>query len=88
MALLAKRREKAWADAKAAGAGDTERRRIEALFHADVIADMYRQSQAGLRVAVPEQRHTSAVTADHAEIHKGNAAGSCNDSTRITDWIC
>jgi hypothetical protein len=71
MALLARRWEQAWEEARRHGAAEADRGRLLGLFHAGVIADVYRRSVAGLHAAVPEQRHTSAVTADHNDLHNG-----------------
>jgi hypothetical protein len=71
VAALAERREKAWAEARKAGAGEAERTRFQTHFHAGVIADLYSRSVAALHRAVPDQRHTSAVTADHAYLQDG-----------------
>jgi hypothetical protein len=69
--LLKKRWEAAWEDAKRHGATEADRPRIQHLFHAGVIADIYRRSTGQLHAAIPEQRHTSSVTADHNDIQNG-----------------
>jgi hypothetical protein len=71
MAWLAKQWEAAWAAAQANGAADADKPRVQGLFHADIIAKMYRDAQTALRTALPEQRHTAAVTADHAHFNQG-----------------
>ena len=71
MALLNKRWEEAWATAKAQGATDADRPRIANFFHADVIANVYRESEADLHTFAPAQRHTTSTTADHASISQG-----------------
>ena len=70
-ALLKARWEAAWAAAKAQGAGETDKPRVAGLFYAEVIAAMYRESVSNLHEFVPGQRHSSAVTADHAGLQQG-----------------
>jgi hypothetical protein len=71
MTLLNARWERYWAEAKAAGATEADKSRLQTHFHAGIMADLYAQSGHNLRAALPEQRHTSAVTADHAYLKDG-----------------
>ncbi len=68
---LSKQWEAAWAAAKAKGATDADKSRLQALFNANIIGGMYRDAEAGLHAAVPEGRHSSSVTADHNYIQAG-----------------
>lgn len=69
--LLAQGWEKAWQVARASGASEADRSRLQSLFHAAVIEDLYRDSIRDLHAAIPEQRHSTSTTPDHNEIPKG-----------------
>ena len=71
MALLKERWELEWAAAKAKGAAEADKSRLANLFHAEVIAEQYRQSAATLHEFLPGQRHSTCVTADHAPLESG-----------------
>ncbi len=70
-ALLEARWQAAWAEARRRGAAEADRPRLEALFRAGVIGEIYRRSVGHLHAAVPGQRHTTAATADHAPVEQG-----------------
>jgi hypothetical protein len=70
-ALMDQRWEAAWAEAKKRGATEADKPRLRNQFCAGVIEGLYARSMGNLLAAVPEQRHTSAVTADHAYIQDG-----------------
>lgn len=69
--LLKQRWNVAWETAQKLGATDADKGRIQSLFYADVVADIYRRSTANLHAQLPEQRHSSAVTADHNYMSAG-----------------
>ena len=71
MALLKDRWEVAWEAAKAKGAVEADKPRLASLFHAEVIAEVYRNSGATLHEFLPNQRHSTCATADHAPIASG-----------------
>ena len=71
MALLKERWEAEWEAAKAKGAAEADKPRLASLFHANVIAEQYRQSAATLHDFLPGQRHSTCATADHAPIESG-----------------
>jgi hypothetical protein len=71
MALVKERWEAEWAAAKAKGAVEADKPRLANLFYAEVIAEQYRQSATTLHDFLPNQRHSTSATADHASIEAG-----------------
>ena len=72
--LLEQRWQKAWAQAQKDGATAADESRIHALFNAGIVAEMYKGAVAELHAAVPQQRVSSSITADHTTIDGGQYA--------------